>query len=338
MRRVGGVILLILVVLLLFFRQAIGLYVDWLWFGELGYTQLFTTMLYYKSVLGAVSGGLLALLIYVNLKIASTAAAGFRFTGAENIIVLPAPELIDPLFRRLLLPGALLVGLMAAPQGAALWEQAALFINPVPFNLHDPQFGEDIGFHVFRLAGLRTIYHWAMFALAITVVATAAVYLLYRGIEYSPRGLFLGDRTRTHLLTLLALVLVVKAGGYYLDVFDLLYSSRGYAYGAGYADIYGKLPVLRVLAFLALIAAGLCPTAQDYMIAAHRSAEPGHDAMLKHLRLSPLLDLKMRLGEGTGAALGMGLADAACKILCEKATFEEAQVSGKSESEKELAN
>ena len=166
MRRVGGVILLILVVLLLFFRQAIGLYIDWLWFEELGYTQLFTTMLYYKSLLGAVSGGLLALLIYVNLKIASTAAAGFRFTGAENIIVLPAPELIDPLFRRLLLPGALLVGLMAAPQGAALWEQAALFINPVPFNLHDPQFGEDIGFYVFRLAGLRTIYHWAMFALA----------------------------------------------------------------------------------------------------------------------------------------------------------------------------
>ena len=79
----------------------------------------------------------------------------------------------------------------------------------------------------------------------------------------------------------------------------------------------------------ALIAAGLSAKVKDYFIAAHRSAEPGHDAVLKHLGLSPLLDLKMRLGEGTGAALGLGLAEAACRILNEMATFEEARVSGK---------
>lgn len=84
----------------------------------------------------------------------------------------------------------------------------------------------------------------------------------------------------------------------------------------------------------ALIAVGLNPNVKDYLIAAHRSAEPGHDAVLKHLGLSPLLDLKMRLGEGTGAALGMGLADAACKILNEMATFDEAKVSGKKEAVK----
>ncbi|MCP4622696.1 MAG: nicotinate-nucleotide--dimethylbenzimidazole phosphoribosyltransferase, partial [bacterium] len=59
----------------------------------------------------------------------------------------------------------------------------------------------------------------------------------------------------------------------------------------------------------ALIAHALCPTAVDYMFAGHRSEEPGHNAMLKYLGLEPVLDLGLRLGEGTGAALAMGIMD-----------------------------
>ncbi len=77
----------------------------------------------------------------------------------------------------------------------------------------------------------------------------------------------------------------------------------------------------------ALVAHALCPAAADYLIAAHRSAEPGHRAMHQHLGKEPLLDLHMRLGEGTGAALAMHLVEAAQRILTEVATFAEAQVS-----------
>ena len=80
-----------------------------------------------------------------------------------------------------------------------------------------------------------------------------------------------------------------------------------------------------------MIAYGLAPTVQLYMIAAHRSVEIGHRAMLEHMQLKPLLDLDLRLGEGTGAALGISLCLAACKILDEMATFGEAGVSAKSE-------
>lgn len=76
----------------------------------------------------------------------------------------------------------------------------------------------------------------------------------------------------------------------------------------------------------ALLAAGLAPGARPYLIAAHRSVECGHGALLEHLGLSPLLDLGMRLGEGTGAALGIGLAEAAVRVLAEMATFAEAGV------------
>lgn len=77
----------------------------------------------------------------------------------------------------------------------------------------------------------------------------------------------------------------------------------------------------------ALIAVGLQPHCRDYLIASHRSAEPGHQAILDHLRLTPLLDLNLRLGEGTGACLGIGLLFASLKVLTEMATFEEAGVS-----------
>ncbi len=80
----------------------------------------------------------------------------------------------------------------------------------------------------------------------------------------------------------------------------------------------------------ALIAIGLAPHVRPYLIASHCSQERGHRLVLEYLKLKPLFDLDMRLGEGTGAALGISLAEAACKILAEMATFDEAGVSGKS--------
>ena len=80
----------------------------------------------------------------------------------------------------------------------------------------------------------------------------------------------------------------------------------------------------------ALIAYTLAPAVQPYLIAAHRSVEIGHRATHEHLHVEPLMDLNLRLGEGTGAALGISLCLAACKILDEMATFADAGVSEKS--------
>jgi nicotinate-nucleotide--dimethylbenzimidazole phosphoribosyltransferase len=77
----------------------------------------------------------------------------------------------------------------------------------------------------------------------------------------------------------------------------------------------------------ALIAQALQPTCAQYMIAAHRSVEPGHCVAMRHLKKEPLLDLDLRLGEGTGAALAMPLLDAAVSLLTDVATFDEAAVS-----------
>jgi nicotinate-nucleotide--dimethylbenzimidazole phosphoribosyltransferase len=79
----------------------------------------------------------------------------------------------------------------------------------------------------------------------------------------------------------------------------------------------------------ALIAQRFCPRIQDVLFASHLSTEIGHQQMLDELKLSPVLDLQMRLGEGTGACILMGLAEAAAKLLGEMATFESAGVEKK---------
>jgi len=81
----------------------------------------------------------------------------------------------------------------------------------------------------------------------------------------------------------------------------------------------------------AMIAVKLVPEVRGYLIAAHSSQELGHHLMMDWLGLEPLLDMRMRLGEGTGAALAMSLVEGACRVLSEMATFAEAGVSSKEE-------
>jgi len=118
------------------------------------------------------------------------------------------------------------------------------------------------------------------------------------------------------------------------DAIDVLAKVGGFEIGGIAGLILGaasmKKPVL-VDGFIstagALIAAHLAPVSLEYMIASHRSMEKGHKIALDCLGKTPLLDLDLRLGEGTGAVLAMNLVEAAVRILTEVATFEEAAVS-----------
>ena len=117
-----------------------------------------------------------------------------------------------------------------------------------------------------------------------------------------------------------ALDVLTKVGG--LEIAGL----AGLILGASAA----RVPVVLdgfIAGTAALIAVRLQPLCREYLIASHRSVEQGHRAVLDHLRLKPLLDLDLRLGEGTGACLGMDLVCAAIKVYTEMATFDEAGVS-----------
>ncbi len=120
------------------------------------------------------------------------------------------------------------------------------------------------------------------------------------------------------------------------DAIDVLAKVGGFEIGVLAGVILGaaiaRRPVVLdgfISGAAALIACGLSPAAKDYCIASHRSAERGHRIVLRQLGLRPLLDLDMRLGEGTGAVLAMGIVEAAAACLREMATFDEAGVSNK---------
>jgi nicotinate-nucleotide--dimethylbenzimidazole phosphoribosyltransferase len=122
-----------------------------------------------------------------------------------------------------------------------------------------------------------------------------------------------------------------------LDGLDVLAKIGGFEIGglagAILAAAANRCPVVIdgfISTAAAMIAASLAPMVRDYLIAAHTSQEHGHHVMMGWLGVSPLLDLQMRLGEGTGAVLAMSLVEAACKIQSEMATFSQAGISEKS--------
>jgi len=121
-----------------------------------------------------------------------------------------------------------------------------------------------------------------------------------------------------------------------VDAIDVLSKVGGFEIG-GLAGVIlaaasKKIPVVLdgfISGAAALIAFYIEPKAKKYMIASHCSVEKGHKIILKHLGLEPIMDLNLRLGEGTGAALGINIAEASIKILTEMATFKSANVSTK---------
>jgi nicotinate-nucleotide--dimethylbenzimidazole phosphoribosyltransferase len=121
------------------------------------------------------------------------------------------------------------------------------------------------------------------------------------------------------------------------DGIDVLSKVGGFEIGGIAGVILGaaaiKIPVVidgYISGAAALISEQIAPQCRDYLFASHLSVEKGHKAVLNHLKLKPILDLNLRLGEGTGAVLAISIIDAACKVLDEMASFREAGVSEKS--------
>jgi nicotinate-nucleotide--dimethylbenzimidazole phosphoribosyltransferase len=120
------------------------------------------------------------------------------------------------------------------------------------------------------------------------------------------------------------------------DPLDVLAKIGGFEIGGLVGVILGacakRIPVVIdgfISSAAALLAFHLEPKVKDFLIASHCSVEKGHKAILEHIGLSPVLDLDLRLGEGTGAALAIGIVDASIKILTQMATFKSACVSKK---------
>jgi hypothetical protein len=262
MPRLGVLIALVAVVVLTIFvvvplaGQAIALYTDWLWFHEVGYASVFGTILEAKALLGFLAAVVAFVVFYVNLLLTRR---GYGSAAAEAPgVPLPNWSLVEPWYRRLLLPGCLVVGLLLTGWGVAEWQAFIGFRNQVAFGVADPLFGRDVGFYVFTYPLLVAVYQFLTMLVAVTFEAVAVVYILSRGVCVTPQGLAVTTWAKGHLLGLAAAFLVVKAWGYWLDGYELLFSAGGAAYGAGYTGVNATLPALGVVIGITGLAALLC--------------------------------------------------------------------------------
>ena len=171
--------------------------------------------------------------------------------------------------------------------------------------------------------------------------ASSAICAIMTGksvAEVTGRGTGITDEQLTHKVEVITKALVVNHPDA-TQPLDVLAKVGGFEIG-GLAGVMlaaaaHRIPVVIdgfISGAAALIATTLSPELKGFLIAAHVSAEAGHKLLLRHLGLKPLLDLGMRLGEGTGAALGIFLAEVSAGILADMSTFAEAEVSERNES------
>jgi len=249
MRRGIWTTVIVIFLILLFFGSSLArFYTDWLWFVEVGYKRVFFTRVLTKGAIGGIAALLFFAVVYTNLWLARRLAPPV----GERRIVSPFRRAVTRLARAgitlLIFGGTLAVSILVGIAASRQWFDFLCFLNATPFKIEDPIFHNDIAFYIFKLGFLRYVYTWLLSTLVVSLIATAAMHYSEKAVEFYAGQPAFAPHVKTHLFVLFALILFVRAWGYRLDVYKLLYSPTGVVYGAGYTDIHVRLLVINLLA------------------------------------------------------------------------------------------
>jgi hypothetical protein len=244
-------------ILLMSLRGIARFYTDYLWFDSLDQTGVWRGVLGAKVVLA-----LLFILIFfglalANLSIADRLAPAFRVSGPEDELLERYHDLVEGRAGWIRASVAGVLALIAGSGVSAEWNSWILFTNGRDFGVTDPQFGQDVGFYVFRLPFLSFVVDWLFASLLIVLIITVVAHYLNGGIRVQPPSPRVTPQVKAHLSVLLAALALVKAADYWLQRFELTTSSRGVVDGATYTDVNAQLPVLNLLVLISLAAAVL---------------------------------------------------------------------------------
>lgn len=253
-QRLGLVLVAVVVLLLLFANRIAALLTDLWWYEALDYREVFTGILATQVALGAVFGMALAAIVAANLAIARRLRPVILPATAREAILERYRQVLDPYAPWLILGVALLFALSAGGAVAAQWQSYLLWINGGEFGIADPQFGRDVGFFVFDLPWFEFVQGWLFTTLVLTLLLTAVAHYLWGGIRPEAPRDRVSAAAKAHLSVLLALVLAARGWGYWLDRFQLSFSSRGQVTGASYTDVHAELPALTLLLIITGIA------------------------------------------------------------------------------------
>ncbi|HST64614.1 MAG TPA: UPF0182 family protein [Mycobacteriales bacterium] len=250
---IGVVVLLVLVLSVL--GSLVRLYVDWLWFGEVGFRQVFSTGLRTRLLLFFLFGVLMALVIAVNLFLAYRFRPPFRPMSLEQQNLERYRSALEPRRRLIVIGVSAVLGIFTGITAQAQWQTWLQWRNGTPFNVLDPQFGKDISYYTFTYPFQRFVLGLLFTAVVLSLLAALAVHYLFGGVRLQTPGEKVTPAARVHLSVLLGIFVLLKAAAYYLDRYGLLFNERDGRTGASYTDVNAVLPAKTILMFVALICA-----------------------------------------------------------------------------------
>ncbi|TCP43638.1 hypothetical protein EV191_12135 [Tamaricihabitans halophyticus] len=245
-----------IVLLVLLGARMLDTYVDWLWFGEVGYRGVFTTEILTRAALfvgaGILVGGVLAIALLIAYR--------------TRPVFVPVGNTDDPLARyrativqraRLIGIGVpVLAGIIAGVSAQGNWQVAQLFLNGTNFGKQDPEFGLDIGFYAFDLPFYTWLLGWLFVAVVVAFIGAAITHYLFGGIRLAGRGSSVSRAARIQLAITAGLFVLLKAVEYFFDRYELLFSDRNELFtGATYTDLNAVLPAKLILIFIAIFCA-----------------------------------------------------------------------------------
>lgn len=235
-------------------RGIAGFYTTYLWFDELGFTSVWRGVLGTKILLAVVFSLLFFAALFLSLVIADRLAPRFRAIGPEDELVQRYRQVVGEHTGKVRVGVAALFALLVGTGVSAQWQNWLLFKNSVDFGVDDPQFGRDIGYFVFKLPFLSFLVDWAFLAVMVIAVVTVVAHYLNGGIRLQAPMQRVTPQVKAHVSVLLAILALIKAVGYYLQRFELSYSSRGVVDGATYTDVKAQLPALELLIIISVAA------------------------------------------------------------------------------------
>src|SRR3954447_9406112 len=243
-----------LFVLLTSLRGIAGFYTDLLWFDSLGFRRVFTGVLGAKFTLAFIFSAAFFVLLWLNLLIADRLAPRFRPAGPEEEVLERYHAMVGNRTGLVRLGIAIVFGLIAGIGTSGKWHDWILFRNAQDFHVKDAQFGFDVGFYVFRLPFLTFVVDWLFASLIIILIVTAVAHYVNGGIRVQGAAQRVTPQVKAHLSVLLGVLAVVKAVAYYLQRFELNFSTRGAVDGATYTDVKAQLPALNLLIIISAVA------------------------------------------------------------------------------------
>ena len=250
-------IVLIVVILAGALVSTAGVYTDFLWFKQLGFSSVFLTNLWAQAAMFVGAGGFMAVALWLTIFLAfryRPIYASFVTTDGRNLASYR--EILARVRKPMVIVGPLLFGLMAGAAATPNYRQALLFLNSTPAGIKEHQFNLDVSFYMFDLPFLSALDAYLGAVALICLVTAAIIHLVFGGVSLaSLRSVTFTKAARIQLALTAAVFVGLQTYSLWLSQYQIMTSASGLYTGATFTDVNARIPGVQIMSLVALLVA-----------------------------------------------------------------------------------